>query len=61
MPVMVNENTMASYQQLKRINVIFPVDALKRIDVFRKKSGLKRSTFLLKAAEEYIRMHTHAK
>lgn len=57
-PVIVNENTIASYQKLKRFNVIFPVDVLKRIDAFRKKSGLKRSTFLQKAAEEYIRSHS---
>ena len=57
-PIAVNEATIAAYQKLKRINIIFPVDALKRIDAFRKKSGLKRSTFLLKAAEEYIRAHS---
>jgi predicted RNase H-like HicB family nuclease len=53
-PISINQNSMASYQRLKRFNVIFPEDILKRIDVFRKKSGLKRSTFLQKAAEEYL-------
>lgn len=56
-PVMVNADTVASYQKLKRINVILPLEILKRIDAFRKKSGLKRSTFLQKAAEEYIQSH----
>lgn len=56
-PVSVNEHTIASYKELKRFNVIFPVQTLKRVDVFRKKTGLKRSTFLARAAEEYIKNH----
>lgn len=56
-PVMVNADTIAAYQKLKRFNVIFPEDVLKKIDIFRKKSGLKRSTFLQRAAEEYMRGH----
>jgi predicted RNase H-like HicB family nuclease len=57
-PVTINAVIVESYQKLKRINVIFPVDVLKRIDAFRKKSGMKRSAFLLKAAEEYIKAHS---
>ncbi len=53
-PISVNEEVIVSYQKLKRFNVIFPVDVLKRIDVFRKKAGLKRSTFLQRAAEQYL-------
>ena len=45
---------MASYRKLKRFNIIFSADVLKKIDKFRKKEGLKRSTFLQKAAEEYL-------
>src|SRR5207245_6818275 len=45
-PILIDENIMASYQKLKRFNVIFPVEVLKQIDKFRKKKGLKRSTFL---------------
>lgn len=56
-PIMVNHDVMASYQELKRFNVIFPATVLKRIDHFRKKAGLKRSTFLQRAAEEYMREH----
>lgn len=56
-PIFVDENIMASYQKLKRFNVIFPVETLKNIDVFRKKMGLKRSTFLQKAAEAYLAQH----
>ena len=48
---------MASYRKLKRFNVIFPAEMLKQIDKFRKKKGLKRSTFLQKAAEEYLQHH----
>lgn len=57
-PVLVDENTMASYRKLTRFNVIFPVDVLKKVDKFRKKKGLKRSTFLQKAAEEYLQQHS---
>lgn len=56
-PILVDENILASYQKLKRFNVIFPADVLKQIDNFRKKKGLKRSTFLQKAAEEYLQEH----
>ena len=56
-PILVDENIMASYRKLKRFNVIFSADILKKIDKFRKKKGLKRSTFLQKAAEEYLQQH----
>jgi len=56
-PIFVDETIMASYRKLKRFNVIFPADVLKQIDKFRKKKGLKRSTFLQKAAEEYLQQH----
>ena len=56
-PILVDENIMASYRKLKRFNVIFPAEVLKKIDKFRKKKGLKRSTFLQKAAEEYLQQH----
>jgi predicted RNase H-like HicB family nuclease len=56
-PILVDENIMASYRKLKRFNVIFPAEMLKQIDTFRKKKGLKRSTFLQKAAEEYLQQH----
>ena len=56
-PVPVREDTLESYRKLKRFNVIFPAQTLKRIDIFRKKVGLKRSTFLQKAAEDYLREH----
>jgi predicted RNase H-like HicB family nuclease len=56
-PILIDENIMASYRKLKRFNVIFPAEMLKKIDTFRKKKGLKRSTFLQKAAEEYLQQH----
>ena len=56
-PISVNEHLIESYQELKRFNVIFPLQTLHRVDVFRKKTGLKRSTFLQIAAEEYIQHH----
>ncbi len=56
-PVPIDEATLSSYQELKRFNVILPAQVLGRIDDFRKKIGLKRSTFLQKAAEEYLEKH----
>lgn len=56
-PILIDENIMASYRKLKRFNVIFPADVLAQIDKFRKKKGLKRSAFLQKAAEEYLQHH----
>ncbi|HEV2613835.1 MAG TPA: type II toxin-antitoxin system HicB family antitoxin [Gammaproteobacteria bacterium] len=56
-PIPLNENTLADYKELKRFNVILPRKILKAIDEFRKKVGLKRSTFLQKAAEEYLQQH----
>ena len=56
-PISVNEKIMDSYQELKRFNVIFPKKTLETIDKARKKIGLKRSTFLQKAAEEYLQSH----
>jgi predicted RNase H-like HicB family nuclease len=56
-PVPINTNLMNDYQEVKRFNVIFPSNILKAVDNFRKKIGLKRSTFLQKAAEEYLAQH----
>jgi len=56
-PIPVKEEALESYRKLKRFNVIFPSNVLKRIDIFRKREGLKRSTFLQKAAEDYLRQH----
>jgi predicted RNase H-like HicB family nuclease len=57
-PILLDENIIASYRKLKRFNVIFPAEMLKKIDKFRKKKGLKRSSFLQKAAEEYLQQHS---
>ncbi len=56
-PIQIDEDIIASYQKLIRFNVIFPAKELKRIDTYRKKIGLKRSTFFLIASEEYLQHH----
>lgn len=56
-PIAVDEKNIESYRRLKRFNVIFPEQMIHRIDSFRKKVGMKRSTFLQKAAEEYLAQH----
>ena len=57
-PIPINEEIKNLYQPLKRINVILPAFIISQIDTRRKKIGLKRSTFLLKAAEEYLKTHS---
>ena len=57
MPIAIDERILQQYQELKRFNVIFPANILNKIDDFRKTHGLKRSTLLLKAAEEYLQHH----
>lgn len=56
-PIPVDPKILASYQSLRRFNVIFPEEILRRIDSLRKNLGLKRSTFLQKAAEAYLQQH----
>ena len=56
-PVPVDEKIIDSYENLKRINIIIPLTILEKIDGYRKKVGLKRSTFLVRAAEEYLERH----
>jgi len=53
-PIAVDEKILESYEELKRINVIFPSRLLKKVDEFRKTTGLKRSTLLKIATEEYL-------
>jgi len=59
-PVPVDEKVLESYEELKRINIIIPAGILDKIDGYRKKVGLKRSTFLVHAAEEYLERHLPA-
>jgi predicted RNase H-like HicB family nuclease len=53
-PIPLDEKILESYEELKRFNVIFPSKLLKKVDSYRKKSGLKRSTLLKIATEEYL-------
>lgn len=56
-PIPVDEKIIEAYEDRKRINIILPSSILEKIDGYRKKAGLKRSTFLLHAAEEYLERH----
>ena len=56
-PIPIDEKIIESYENLKRINIIIPLTTLEKIDGYRKKVGLKRSTFLQRAAEEYLLNH----
>jgi predicted RNase H-like HicB family nuclease len=53
-PIALDEQILESYEELKRFNVIFPSRLLRKVDNFRKKTGLKRSTLLKIATEEYL-------
>lgn len=53
-PIALDEQILESYEELKRFNVIFPTRLLKKVDKFRKRTGLKRSTLLKIATEEYL-------
>lgn len=57
-PIPLDEKILESYEELKRFNVIFPSKLLKKVDSHRKKSGLKRSTLLKIATEEYLDKQT---
>ncbi|MGD8781970.1 MAG: type II toxin-antitoxin system HicB family antitoxin [Ignavibacteria bacterium] len=54
-PIAIDEQLLESYEALKRFNVIFPAKLLNKVDNYRKKMGLKRSTLLMIATEEYLK------
>jgi len=56
-PIPLDLLLLKSYEEKKRFNVIFSKSVLERLDIFRKKTGLKRSTVLEKAAEEFLEKH----
>lgn len=57
LPIPVDEKIMASYEQFKRVNVIFPTSLLNKMDDYRMRQGLKRSTLLQKAVKEFLDKH----
>lgn len=56
-PIPLDQSLLESYEEKKRFNVIFSKSTLERLDAFRKRTGLKRSTVLEKAAEEFLERH----
>lgn len=56
-PIPLDQSLLESYEEKKRFNVIFSKSILERVDAFRRRTGLKRSTVLEKAAEEYLERH----
>lgn len=54
-PVMADKAIMESYEPKKRINVVFPVDTLSKLDELRAKRGERdRSKFLTGIIKEYL-------
>lgn len=56
-PIAVDEKILKNYEASKRFNVSFPANTLTKVDEYRKAKGLKRSSLLLKAVEEYLENH----
>ncbi len=56
-PIPLDQTLLESYEEKKRFNVIFSKSILERVDAFRKRTGLKRSTVLERAAEEFLERH----
>lgn len=54
-PIAIDEQLLESYEELKRFNVIFPAKLLNKVDKYRKEKGLKRSTFLKIATEDFFK------
>jgi predicted RNase H-like HicB family nuclease len=57
-PIALDEKILETYEELKRFNVIFPSRLLKKVDDYRRRTGLKRSTLLKIATEEYLEKQT---
>ncbi len=56
-PIPLDNILLESYEEKKRFNVIFSKTILDKLDAFRKKTGLKRSTVLERATEEFLLKH----
>lgn len=56
-PIPLDPALLESYEEKKRFNVIFSKNILEKLDTFRRKAGLKRSTVLERAAEEFLERH----
>jgi predicted RNase H-like HicB family nuclease len=56
-PIPLDLSLLESYEEKKRFNIIFSKSTLDQVDTFRKKAGLKRSTVLERAAEEFLAKH----
>jgi predicted RNase H-like HicB family nuclease len=54
MAVIPDESIMEEYRPKKRVNVMVPVDLLKKIDNVKKEKGLDRSKLFCDAAEKYL-------
>ncbi len=56
-PIPLDQSLLESYEEKKRFNVIFSKSILERLDTFRRRAGMKRSTVLEKATEEFLERH----
>ena len=54
-PVPVDKEIVKNQQKTKRFSVAFPESILQKVDIYRRKKGVRRSTLLLNAVVDYMK------
>lgn len=54
-PVPVDNEIVKNHQKIKRFSVVFPESILQKVDIYRLKKGVRRSTLLLDAVVDYMK------
>jgi len=54
-PVPVDKEIVKNQQKTKRFSVVFPTALLQKVDRYRAKKGIRRSTLLLDAVTDYMK------
>jgi len=54
-PVPVDKEVVKNQQKTKRFSVAFPESILRKVDIYRLKKGVRRSTLLLDAVVDYMK------
>ncbi len=54
-PVPVDKEVVKNQQKTKRISVVFPTAVLQKVEKYRAKKGVRRSTLLMEAVVDYMK------
>lgn len=54
-PVPIDKEIVKNQQKTKRFSVAFPESILRKVDIYRLKKGVRRSTLLLDAVTDYMK------